>query len=72
MMSANAPLLVKLPREVGRRDNRYAHLFSGEVGVSSVLPSADLTIRIAELEAEVVTLRNERDQLKQQLEMKNS
>ena len=29
------PLVVRLPREPGRRESRYAHLFSGEVVVSS-------------------------------------
>ena len=26
----NGPFVVKLPREAGKRENRYAHLFSGE------------------------------------------
>ena len=30
----DGPFVVKLPREPGRRESRYAHLFSGEVDVS--------------------------------------
>src|ERR1700744_4132719 len=30
---ANGPFIVRLPREPGRRDSRYAHLFSGAVTI---------------------------------------
>lgn len=31
LMSRSEPLLAKLPREPGKRESRYAHLFSGEI-----------------------------------------
>jgi len=65
LLTRDEPLLVKLPREPGRRDARYAHLFSGEVEIEA--QGVDLQARVRELEAEVVALKQERDQLQQQL-----
>ncbi|ALR17852.1 YceH family protein [Vibrio natriegens] len=65
------PLVVKLPREAGKRESRYMHLFCGEVDVSAiettatVSPSSD---RISQLEQEVAMLREELDALKAQVE----
>lgn len=68
MMSDDQPLVVKLPREPGRRENRYAHLFCGEVdGTVQPPTSPDLAQRIVELEAELAQLCAENAQLKQQL-----
>jgi uncharacterized protein YceH (UPF0502 family) len=67
------PRVVQLPREPGRRDSRYAHLFSGEVhGVPSepgmsahaAEPSLEaapgaLTERVSVLEQQVADLRAE-------------
>lgn len=76
---ARAPLVVRLAREPGRRDARYAHLLSGpvtdtapegeaelgpELGRSSGGP---LEERIARLEEEVRTLRHELSALKASL-----
>ncbi|WP_329354888.1 YceH family protein [Vibrio natriegens] len=65
------PLVVKLPREAGKRESRYMHLFCGEVDVSAiettatVSPSSD---RISQLEQEVAMLREELEALKAQVE----
>ncbi|MEI8598500.1 YceH family protein [Vibrio natriegens] len=65
------PLVVKLPREAGKRESRYMHLFCGEVDVSAiettatVSPSSD---RVSQLEQEVAMLREELDALKAQVE----
>jgi hypothetical protein len=65
------PRVVQLPREPGRRDSRYAHLFSGEVhavpdeaGARAAEPSPDessgaLTERVSALEQQVRALRAE-------------
>ena len=58
------PLVVKLPREAGKRESRYMHLFCGEVDVSelavaSAAPSSAGSERIAQLEQEVAELREE-------------
>lgn len=41
----DGPFVVKLPREPGKRENRYAHLFSGEPDLTSipVVPAAAAT-----------------------------
>jgi len=74
LMAREEPLVVKLPREPGKRDSRYAHLFSGEVHVNESIPSAATPRsnpdkdRISELENQVLELRLELDELKQKVE----
>lgn len=66
------PLLVRLERQPGQKEARYAHLLSGEIDVSSLAShpekrsagSVDAT-RIETLEAEVATLRNELAEFKE-------
>ncbi|HTC54255.1 MAG TPA: DUF480 domain-containing protein [Steroidobacteraceae bacterium] len=67
------PRVVQLPREPGRRDSRYAHLFSGEVHAVPGQPGTDahaaapglkeapgaLTERVSALEHQVHELRAE-------------
>jgi uncharacterized protein len=67
------PFVVKLPREPGCREQRWAHLFSGEIVMSASAPEAKPeparvvvqaeNQRIAALEAEVTTLRAQVNQL---------
>jgi uncharacterized protein len=71
------PLIVKLPRQPGTKESRYAHLLSGEVNIeqlpviaapraSSSSSSASVNAeRIVTLEAEVVLLKQEIAELKQ-------
>jgi len=72
----DGPFVAQLPREPGRRDSRYAHLFSGDVDVSEIAtapqpsparqpPQAE---RIEKLEELVGELRRELDELKSKLE----
>jgi hypothetical protein len=70
------PLVARLPREPGRRESRYLHLFGGEpvpqaapddgpIPVESSAPEAEtLQSRVATLEAEVTALRAEVEELK--------
>ncbi|MGU5792319.1 YceH family protein [Aeromonas hydrophila] len=63
-LAEQGPYVVKLPREPGKRESRYAHLFSGEVdlqalaeaapGSSYASPAAD---RLTALEEEVESLK---------------
>jgi uncharacterized protein YceH (UPF0502 family) len=73
----SAPLLVKLPREPGRRENRYAQLLCGEVMPSTEAahppPEAPAILavraeneRIAALEEEVQQLRTQMEDLNRQ------
>jgi uncharacterized protein YceH (UPF0502 family) len=69
---ADGPFVVRLPREPGRRDARYAHLFSGPVAAASAAPSeetaaASAPSRLERLEAEVRELRAELERMKARL-----
>jgi uncharacterized protein YceH (UPF0502 family) len=70
-------LVTKLPRRPGEKEARYAHLLSGEPLVSAdppafannpsgPAPPPEQTARIGALEAEIVQLRRELEDLKQQ------
>jgi uncharacterized protein YceH (UPF0502 family) len=43
----DGPFVVRLPREPGRRDSRYAHLFSGEVQIDEAARAAESTHAVA-------------------------
>ncbi|NRF25223.1 YceH family protein [Vibrio coralliilyticus] len=68
-------LVVKLPREAGKRESRYMHLFSGDVdveamaatSVSSVQPAVN-SDRVEALEQEVAMLKSEMAELRQIVE----
>ena len=69
------PYIVQLPRQPGKKESRYAHLFSGEVDVEQVelLEQAAVTVqteneRMDELEIEVRGLRSEVEAIKTQFE----
>ena len=70
-------LVVKLPRQSGSRESRFAHLLGGDINIeelAATMEKADATAstsragneRIAKLEEEVATLRQELTDLKQQ------
>lgn len=73
---ADGPLVVKLPRQSGQKEARYAHLLSGPVQVEAQLRAArpePATVavraeseRLTQLESEVATLRQELNELRQQ------
>ncbi|MGH8149071.1 MAG: YceH family protein [Steroidobacteraceae bacterium] len=73
------PLVARLPREPGRRESRYMHLFGGEPpprsaaeeeaspeGAAQTLERETLAGRVARLEDEVRALRAELEDLKSQ------
>lgn len=75
------PLVVRLPRQPGRKESRYAHLLSGPIEVEAQESEPTMTRpeaarvavraeneRIARLEAEVEALRREVTELRQQLD----
>ena len=63
-------LVVKLPREAGKRESRYQHLLSGEVDVEALASAAPAMVsgssneRVEALEAEVENLKRELAELK--------
>lgn len=70
------PLVLKLPRQTGSRESRYAHLLSGEIEIqeSEAAPRPASTAskahggneRLAQLEEEVKSLRQELTELREQ------
>lgn len=63
LANRDMPLVVRLNKEVGKRDHRWAHLFSGEVDLGTVVESAPARggnsgyeQRISDLEQQVQTL----------------
>jgi uncharacterized protein len=72
----DGPFIVRLPREPGRRDSRYAHLFSGAVTVATLAeepitaPLVGFTTepsRLDRLEEEVRQLKQELKEIKARL-----
>jgi uncharacterized protein YceH (UPF0502 family) len=68
-------LVVKLPREAGKRESRYMHQFSGQVDLSEVsIPMAAVSEilpreeRIEQLEKELSALKNEVSELRRLIE----
>lgn len=67
----DGPFVVRLPREPGKRESRYMHLFSGEVDVDTMATSQpdasgandDLRDRVLALEGEVAELKQRLDSL---------
>lgn len=76
LMERETPLVIRLPRQPGRKEHRFAHLLSGvpEMDETATLPMEPSRIqvaaendRIARLENEVAALRSELDEISQQL-----
>src|SRR5215469_1988081 len=72
----DGPFVVRLPREAGRRESRYAHLFSGAVSIpvpseepvaAPSMASAPASSRLERLEEEVRQLKEELQELKARL-----
>ncbi len=74
----SGPFVVRLPRQAGTRDARYAHLLSGDVQGTvaeepadapgpAVLPRSGLTERVQSLEAQVEALQREVAELRERL-----
>ncbi|GAK84022.1 protein of unknown function YceH [Vibrio ponticus] len=68
-------LVVKLPREAGKRESRYQHLFSGEIDLESYQVSAShsevSSSKLELLEAEVDALKSEVQELRTLIEQLN-
>lgn len=74
LVERSAPLIMRLPRQPGTKESRYAHLIGGEVEVeaAAAMPvraskpdtAANQEERIAQLEAETAALRSELNELK--------
>ncbi len=72
LMDYDPPLVIKLPREAGRKECRHMHLFSGipahdlsEVSPEQAAPQLTVQERLSRLEEETLGLRSELEELKQ-------
>ena len=76
LMEREPPLVMRLARQPGTKESRYAHLLSGELEEwsapeetqTAAFPSSQDDQRITRLETEIETLRKEVADLRQQLE----
>jgi len=76
LLARTPPLVMRLPRQPGRKEQRLAHLFSGEPepGVTGAPAGAALSgadpgsERLGQLEAEIAALRGEVEELHRKLE----
>lgn len=63
----DGPFVVRLPREPGKRESRFMHLFSGQIDAAPVeaeeANASELTERVVRLEAEVAELKQQVQQL---------
>jgi uncharacterized protein YceH (UPF0502 family) len=79
LMTRDVPLVVKLPRQAGQKESRYAHLLSGEVEVAAETEGESAraegatrsggrveTERVARLEDELKAVRAELAELREQ------
>lgn len=69
----DGPFVVKLPRQPGRKENRYAHLLSGEVAIDAsdeqpVELGESLRDRVERLEADLAALRAEFAEFRKQFD----
>lgn len=69
LMSGDAPFVVRLPRQAGQKEVRYAHLLSGEVhvDVQTIEPEPEPD-RIGKLEKEVEDLKRQFEEFRKQFE----
>jgi len=76
LIEKEPPMVIKLPRQAGRKEPRFAHLLSGMPEIKDEEPSiseeaATLRVRadnerVAKLEYEITTLRSEFNKLKEE------
>lgn len=71
LMDKETPMVVKLPRQPGRKEQRYMHLLCGPVSVDECEPAVQViqtaqSKSIAELEKEIEQLKTEMNTLKQE------
>ncbi|WP_422526090.1 YceH family protein [Serratia fonticola] len=63
----DGPFVVRLPREPGKRESRFMHLFSGQIDAAPAeaeeANASELTERVVRLEAEVAELKQQVQQL---------
>lgn len=64
----DGPFVVRLPREPGKRESRYMHLFSGEIDLQAIAAQSDAPVADESLLARVEMLEGEVAEIKQRLD----
>jgi hypothetical protein len=74
LSSREEPLVIRIPRQPGQREDRYAHLLGGDVDVAQIQASAPAPVarstradEVADLREEVAALRRDLDDLRREL-----
>ncbi|GEM77993.1 YceH family protein [Vibrio superstes] len=75
LANLDTPIVVKLPREPGKRESRYQHLFCGEVDIEALATAAPVSSvktptaeKLEALEQEVASLKSEVAELRALIE----
>ena len=74
LMNKEKPLVIKLPRQIGMKEARYAHLLSGEPDIENIFKEdndehvSQNNEKIEKLESDIESLHNELAELKKQFE----
>lgn len=68
-LAEQGPYVVKLPREPGKRESRYAHLFSGEVDLQALAEAAPTSSYASPAADRLTALEEEVESLKAQLQL---
>ncbi|CAJ1912480.1 YceH family protein [Aeromonas hydrophila] len=68
-LAEQGPYVVKLPREPGKRESRYAHLFSGEVDLQALAEAAPASSYASPAADRLTALEEEVESLKAQLQV---
>ncbi|AKA16689.1 MULTISPECIES: YceH family protein [Aeromonas] len=68
-LAEQGPYVVKLPREPGKRESRYAHLFSGEVDLQALAEAAPASSYASPAADRLTVLEEEVESLKAQLQL---
>lgn len=68
-LAEQGPYVVKLPREPGKRESRYAHLFSGEVDLQALAEAAPTSSYASPAADRLTALEEEVELLKAQLQL---
>lgn len=67
MTRGDGPFVVRLPREPGKRESRFMHLFSGQIGEvpteAAIMGNGELAERVELLAAEVAELKQQLQRL---------
>ena len=67
LISSQPPLVVRLPRQTGQKEVRYAHLLSGSVTFTEPEPEVEPD-RISRLEKEIEDLKRQFEEFRKQFE----